>query len=282
VITEAATKLTFVVSFPEGTSKIIWSLEGAKQEEVTPASNAKSLEFSWTITGVSDGTYQVAAQAEDANHIIGPPVSIPVRLIRGAPPTHPSGIMGGFNTVYLEKGGKPEETKVVELRWKANTERNVIGYRVRNPSKNLICPESEATLSTATSCIDFKPLAGTYTVVALYRNASEAVTESAPGEIPVALATSTAPNPPTELKIKKENGFAVLEWKAPTSGVKPEFYRIYRCQEKCTSPPYYTYRYSETTETKYTDTDVTSTHEYWVTAVSSTLTESTFLGPVMG
>jgi type II secretory pathway pseudopilin PulG len=284
VITEAATKvLTFSVSFPEGTSAIDWSLEGAKQEELTPTGKATSLTFSWTINEsaqkiyVSDGTYQVAAQAVNSTGVIGPPISIPVRLIRGVPAA-PSGIVGGFNTVY--RSGVA--TEVAEFQWKANAERNVIGYRMFGPNKELICPESLEALSTTTSCIDFsllseKPSERAYSVVALYRDANEEVQQSPPGAITIKRATSTAPNPPTNFVLTENaDGSVTLKWHAPESGTAPSFYRIYRGSTN------YTDRYGETTLTEFKDTDATTTHEYWVTAISSTLTESTFLGPVTG
>lgn len=284
VITEAATKtLTFSVSFPEGTSAIDWSLEGAKQEELTPASKATSLTFSWTINEpvqkiyVSDGTYQVAAQAVNSTGVIGPPISIPVRLIRSVPAA-PSEIVGGFNTVY--RSGVA--TEVAEFQWKANTERNVIGYRVLGPKKELICPESLEALSTTTSCIDFsllseKPSERAYSVVALYRDANEEVQQSLPGTITIKRATSTAPNPPTNLILTENaDGSVTLKWEAPKSGTTPSFYRIYRGSTN------YTGRYGETTSTEFKDTDATTAHEYWVAADSSTLTESTLLGPVTG
>lgn len=284
VITEAATKtLTFSVSFPEGTTAVDWSLEGAKQEELTVASKATSLTFSWTINEsgpkiyVSDGTYQIAAQAVDSTGVIGPPISIPVRLIRGIPAA-PGGIVGGFNTIY----SSGIATEVAELQWKANTERNVIGYRVYGPASELVCPQSLETLSTTTSCIDFKVPAGkpserTYTVLALYRNAAEEVAQSSPGTIKVTRAASTAPNAPTNLVLTNNaDGSITLKWQAPAGGSTPSFYRIYRGSTD------YTSRYGETTLTEYKDTDATITHEYRVTAVSSNLTESAFLGPVSG
>lgn len=284
VITEAATKtLTFSVSFPEGTTAVDWSLEGAKQEELTPASKATSLTFSWKINEagqniyVSDGTYQVAAQAVNSTGVIGPPISIPVRLIRGVPAA-PGEIVGGFNTVY--RSGVA--TEVGELQWKANSERNVIGYRVFGPSEELICPASLETLSTTTSCIDFNVPAGqpaerAYTVVALYRNAAEEVRQSPPGAIKVTRAASTAPNAPTNLVLTNNaDGSITLKWEAPKNGSAPSFYRIYRGSKD------YTSRYGETTSTEYKDTEATVTHEYWVTAVGSHLTESGFLGPVTG
>jgi Tfp pilus assembly protein PilV len=284
VITEAATKtLTFSVSFPEGTTALDWSLEGAKQQELTPASKATSLTFSWTINDssqkiyVSDGTYQIAAQAVDSTGVIGPPISIPVRLIRGVPAA-PKEIVGGFNTVY--SGGVA--TEVVELQWKANAERNVLGYRVFGPASELVCPESLETLSTTTSCIDFKVPAGkpaerAYTVVALYRNAANEVAQSSPGTMNVTRAASTAPNAPTNLVLTNNaDGSITLKWQAPASGSTPSFYRIYRGSKN------YTSRYGETTLTEFKDTEASTPHEYWVTAVSSNLTESSFLGPVEG
>lgn len=284
VVTEAATTaLTFRVSFPEGTSAIDWSLEGAKQEELTPASKVTSLTFTWPINEptkkiyVSDGTYEVSAQAVDSTGVIGPPISISVRLIRGVP-AEPSGIVGGFNTIY--KNG--EATEVVELQWKANSERNVIGYRVFGPAKELICPESAELLSTATSCIDFslaatKPSEHSYSVAALYLDENEKAQESHAGNITIKRAESTAPNVPTNLVITKNaDGSVTLKWNAPSGGAPVSFYRIYRGSKE------YTSRYGETTSTEYKDTDASTTHEYWVTAAGPNLTESAFLGPVSG
>jgi fibronectin type 3 domain-containing protein len=200
-----------------------------------------------------------------------------VRLIRGVPAA-PKEIVGGFNTVY--SGGVA--TEVVELQWKANAERNVLGYRVFGPASELVCPESLETLSTTTSCIDFKVPAGkpaerAYTVVALYRNAANEVAQSSPGTMNVTRAASTAPNAPTNLVLTNNaDGSITLKWQAPASGSTPSFYRIYRGSKN------YTSRYGETTLTEFKDTEASTPHEYWVTAVSSNLTESSFLGPVEG
>jgi prepilin-type N-terminal cleavage/methylation domain-containing protein len=280
VITAESTKaLTFSVSFPEATSAIDWSLEGVKQEEITVSSKATSATFSWTINEagqkiyVSDGTYQISAQTVNSTGVIGPPISIPVRLIRGVPAA-PSGIVGGFNSVNVSG----TSTEVAELQWKANSERDVIGYRVR-ANTELICPASEETLSTATSCIDFhlpaKTSERTYSVVALYRNVSEEVKESPAGNVTIKGTESI--KPPTNLVLTKNaDGSVTLKWTAPSGGTTPSFYRVYRGSTE------YTSRYGETTSTEFKDTDAITTHEYWVTAVGPHLTESTFLGPVTG
>ena len=179
-ITSSPTKLTFSVTAPEGTTAIVWSVDGVTQS--TPEAiktGATKWSFSWTISGLSDGSYQVGAQAEQANGVIGPAISIPVKLIRSVPAA-PSEVMGGFNSIYVST--ETSKTQVVELQWQANSERNVIGYRVYDPSGEEVCPGAAATLSLATSCIDLTPPATTasaltYSVVALYRNSSGAVAE---------------------------------------------------------------------------------------------------------
>jgi hypothetical protein len=289
VITNKETKvLTFSVSFPEGTSAIDWSLEGAKQEELTPASKATSLPFSWTINEsaqkiyASDGTYKVTVQAVDSTGVIGPPISIPVRLIRGEPAA-PREIVGGFKYVY--RGGV--ETEVGELQWKADAERNVIGYRVFGPAKELICPAESEALSTATSCIDFATKSSesqrAYTVVALYIDESGKVKEGPAGSKTIERTASTAPNAPGVLvATKNADGSVTLKWKPSAGGTTPvSFYRIYRGSKE------YTSRYGTSSaecpkeECSFTDADAATTHEYWVTAVSSNLVESTFLGPAI-
>jgi hypothetical protein len=57
------------------------------------------------------------------------------------------------------------------------------------------------------------------------------------------------------------------------------FYRIYRGSTN------YTGRYAITGSaiaTTFTDTEASTAHEYWVTAVGEHLTESAFTGPVSG
>ena len=90
--------------------------------------------------------------------------------------------------------------KVVELKWQANAERNVIGYRVYNPSKTLVCPENLATLSLALTCIDFNPPSPTaanltYTVVALYRKAEGEALSTELSESPAASFTVAGGEP---------------------------------------------------------------------------------------
>jgi len=192
-ITSSLTTLTFSVTAPEGTTAIDWSVGGVRQstpEDVKTGTTQWT--FSWTVSGLSDGTYQVGAQAEQANGVVGPAVSIPVTLIRSVPAAQ-SEVMGGFNSIYVSN--ETTKAQVAELEWQANTERNVIGYRVFNPSGQEVCPGSPSTLSLNLSCIDFSPPAQTasnltYSVVALYRNASGVVTEGPATKVTLIGATS--------------------------------------------------------------------------------------------
>jgi type II secretory pathway pseudopilin PulG len=272
VITNAATeKLTFAVSAPASATGMSWSLNGTVQTPAPTLSKGTEWTFTWgPITALSDGTYQVSAQAINASGVLGPPVTISVQLIRHIPAA-PKNIKGGFNKVY--KSGTL--TEVAELQWQANSELNVIGYRVKRAGEEA-CPGGGG-LSLATSCIDFSPPAiaapeakRTYSIAALYLDSKGVVQEGAQASFTLSSAPET-PNAPTGLKVKKnESGSATLEWSAPSGGPAVAFYRIYRGSKNFTS------RYATAFTSPYTDTEASETHEYWVTAVSSTLTESPF------
>lgn len=281
-------ELKFTVTSPTGTAGMVWSVEGVRQTPAPVLESGTTWTFSWPIGSLSDGSYQIAAQAVNAAGVTGPPVSIVVTLIRKEP-SAPKGIIAGFNTVNVS--GSP--TQVIELQWQPNSERNVIGYRVYRPGKGLACPASSATLSLSVTCIDFSPPATTasnlsYEVVALYRKAegevlSKEVSEGPAGVVTVvggakAPAGPNTPGGPLTLA-HQADGSVRLTWSAPTGGATVAFYRIYRTSTD------YTGRYDTTatgTTTSYVDTDATVSHTYWVTAVGANLTESAFLGPVTG
>ena len=74
------------------------------------------------------------------------------------------------------------------------------------------------------------------------------------------------------------DGTAILEWTAPSGGTPVSFYRIYR------DGKLYTNRYDtgNAEETQDVDANRSSAHTYYITAVSSSLAESEFTGPVTG
>jgi hypothetical protein len=277
VITDpTVTSVTFTVTAAAAASAVNWTLNGSTQSPA-PTVSGTTWTFSWPVTGLSDGTYTVGAQGVDVNGVQGPPISINVTLIRSVPAA-PRTIVGGFNTV----NSNGSAAAVAELQWQANSELNVIGYRVYNPSGALACPSSAATLSLVTSCIDFSPPAQnavnrTYAVYALYRDAQGNVQQGTAASYTIA-ATPSAPNAPTALTATAQSdGTVLLSWTAPSAGTAVAFYRIY---EDGTN---YTNRYDFTgsaTPTTYTDTKAFNTiHNYYVTAVSSALAESAMLGP---
>jgi hypothetical protein len=258
-----------------------WSLEGVSQTPAPAFKSGTTWSFSWSIplATVSDGTYDVSAQAIDATGVLGPPVVLPVTLVRTAPGPV-KGLAGGYNTVNVEGTA----TKAVELEWQSNTERNVIGYRIYNSKEKLVCPSEATTLSLALSCVDLNPLSTSsalkYTAYALYRNALGEVAQSAAASFTIVAGPPAGPNAPQVLKAKKEaDGSVQLQWKAPASGGPTvTFYRVYRGSTNYTSR--YAVVAAGASEPSYSDTNATTEHEYWVTAVDANLTESAFLGPV--
>jgi type II secretory pathway pseudopilin PulG len=285
------TELEFVVTTTASAAAVEWTLEGARQSPAPVKKTESTTEwvFKWAIptSTVSDGTYQVGAQAVDATGVYGPPVSISVTLARIVPAA-PKGIEGGFNTITV--GGKSEE--VAEFQWLANAEKNVTGYRVYyvpggSEKHKLICETATKTLT----CVDTEPPKPTspnltYEIVALYHRAegkppalSSEVFEGTGASFTIEGGPPPAPATPPTLGAKKEaDGSVKLTWTAPGGSPAVSFYRVYRGSSE------YSGRYAEVpaSATTFTDTNASTTHSYWVTAVSKTMTESQPVGPVTG
>jgi type II secretory pathway pseudopilin PulG len=286
----ALTELEFSVTAPIATAAMDWELEGVRQSPQPTKTLGSNTEwtFRWKIPypAVSDGTYAVTAQAIDSTGVEGPPVSITVTLLRGSP-VAPKGLVGGFNIVNVAGN----QTRVVELQWHANSERNVVGYRVYGPG-GLVCPRNAAgepsmtTLSLSLSCIDLHAPAYnatniSYEVAALYHEAeakeelSTNIAESARAVLNVPSGEPVWPSAPAPLSAtKNEDGSVTLTWPKVEGAA---FYRIYRGSTE------YTSRYGTAPQAgipEFVDTDATAAHEYWVTAVSSNLAESSPSKPV--
>jgi hypothetical protein len=86
------------------------------------------------------------------------------------------------------------------------------------------------------------------------------------------------PSPPTALQgTANADGSKTLTWTAPSGGNPVAFYRIYRDGVE------YTQRYDVTGDTTPSYTDPSGDgvqHSYYVTAVSTNLAESSYVGPV--
>jgi hypothetical protein len=298
VITSAATSLQFKVTAPSGTSAIVWTLNGGKQSAwagSTPTTGSVWTSGAWSLSGVSDGTYTVGAQAEDANGVLGPTVTIPVRLIRNVP-SAPTVSAYGFNSNVMVNGAPTTEA---EVQWSANPEANIVGYQIT--SHGSTCQTSTTSFSSTScsnwwcfspeSCIDLNSpsdtSSATYSVQALYFNASNV--ETAGTATSVVLPSGT-PSPPPQVPqvtltaVTEPDDSGILTWTPPaTAGLTPvSFYRIYRDGDNY-SNRYDTVSASSCSATcSYHDTNRITGHSYYITAVSATLAESAPTGPVTG
>lgn len=308
VASTGITSLEFSVSAPTGTTAIVWSLNGAKQTSwngSAPSSGTTWTSAPWSLTGVSDGTYTIGAQAEDANGVDGPGVTIPVRLIRNVP-SAPTITGAGFNPTLPEVvNGQGQTTTAAELQWSPNPELNVVGYRIYGPSSSTtpICQtvtstsdaycnaQSTAWCSNATTCIDLNPPSTnasnlTYTVKALYYDVNNNLQEGTAATVTLASGTPAAPDPPTGLTaVENSDDTATLTWTPPSGGATPAFYRIYRDGVGFDSRYDVLRASSCSTTCTYTDSDRAEQHTYYVTAVGgstvgSDMAESPEVGPV--
>lgn len=285
VTSTGITSLQFSVTAPSGTNAIVWTLNGVKQPSwngSAPTSGTTWISTAWSLSGVSDGTYTVGAQAEDTNGVDGPAQTISVRLIRNVP-SAPVVTGYGYNT---NLPGGP--ATVAEFQWNPNPELNVVGYRIYNPSGTLVC-ETDATASfpaacgggngwcsSLTACVDLSPPSPssstrTYTIKALYYDVNNNLQEGNPTSVTLAAGTPTSPGAPTGLNVvENADASATLTWTPPVGGATVSFYRIYRDGATYTSR-YDTLPASSCSITcTYHDTARTTPHTYYVSAVGGT------------
>lgn len=169
-ITSNVSSVAFKATAPSGVASVVYSLDGVDKGNATAAANGNDWTFDIPVDRLSDGGYDVSVRAVDARGKAGPTFTIPMTLIRSQPAA-PAGLVAGPNTIYVNGAQKA----VIELEWNANSERNVIGYRVYNSGNALVCPANAQTLSLKLSCIDMQATGGTYSVFALYRDAGGTV-----------------------------------------------------------------------------------------------------------
>lgn len=295
VTSTAVTSLQFQVTAPTGTTAIVWTLNGATQSTwngSAPSSGTTWTSAPWSVAGLSDGTYTVGAQAEDASSVAGPPVTITVRLIRNVP-SAPNVTGYGFDPNVMVAG---LATLGADLQWAPNPEMNVVGYRIYKSGVGKICETSttafsancgaNAWCSTPTACVDLAASSSnpTYTVKALYYDATNTLQEGNPTTVTLASGTSLPPPVPqvSMSVVTQPDDTAILTWSPPSGGTPVSFYRIYRGGDN------YSNRYdtvsasSCSTTCTYHDTNRTTATSYWVTAVAANMAESTATGPVTG
>jgi Tfp pilus assembly protein PilV len=301
VTSTGITSLQFQVTAPTGTTAIVWSLNGGKQSTwngSAPSSGTTWTSAAWPVSGLSDGTYTVGAQAEDATGVVGPPLTITVRLIRNVP-SAPTVTGYGFDPNVMVAG---QATLGADLQWAANPEMNVVGYRIYKAGVGKICETSTTAFSancganvwcsTPTACVDLAASSSnsTYTIKALYYDAANTLQEGNPTSVTLASGTPVPPPPVPQVSmsvVTEPDDTAVLTWSPPSGGTPVSFYRIYRGGDD------YSNRYdtlpasSCSTTCTYHDTNRTLATSYWVTAVGGTtpgsdMAESLATGPVTG
>ncbi|HWD76675.1 MAG TPA: hypothetical protein VG371_16185, partial [Solirubrobacteraceae bacterium] len=301
VTSTGITSLQFQVTAPTGTTAIVWTLNGGKQSTwngSAPSGGTIWTSAAWLLSGLSDGTYTVGAQAEDTSGVDGPPVTITVRLIRNVP-SAPNVTGYGFDPNVMVAG---TATLGADLQWAANPEMNVVGYRIYKSGVGRICETSttafsancgaNAWCSTPTACVDLGASSSnsTYTVTALYYDASNRLQEGNPMSVTLASGTPLPPPPVPQVSmsvVTEPDDTAILTWSPPSGGTPVSFYRIYRGGDN------YSNRYdtvpasSCSTTCTYHDTNRTLSTSYWVTAVGgatpgSDMAESPATGPVTG
>lgn len=292
------TALQFSVTAPAGTTAIVWTLNGGRESTwngSAPASGTTWTSAPWSLSGVSDGTYTIGAQAEDSDGVDGPAVTIPVRLIRNVP-SAPNVTAAGFNSNLMVNG---QATTEAEVQWSGNPELNVIGYQITSPTSSTCQTSTTAFSSTSctnwwcfspTACVDLNSPATnasnlTYTLQALYYDATNTLRMGSVTNVPLASGTPSPPPqvPSVSLSVVTEpDDTGTLTWTPPTGGTAVSFYWIYRDGDNY-ADRYDTVSASSCSSTcTYHDTNRTSSHNYYITAVSSSMAESAATGPVDG
>jgi prepilin-type N-terminal cleavage/methylation domain-containing protein len=261
-----------------------WQVDDANSRgdaKATPVGSSTSWTFDWDLRTVSafscnvtpdwtlDGNYLVGGQAFDAYGIQGQRSSLTLTVNRSAP----------FETCEFEGGYShpPDKSAVVDLQWKANPERDIIGYRVFRQEEG--SPTAvEVCETTETSCYDpTPPTAGrhTYFAVSLDRDPSNGSpregtrsTRLVTIDLPAGIQP---PSPPEAVREGTSDGLPVISWEpSPSGGVR--FYRIYR------DGTAYADRYDKTGDEltmSWTDSKPgPGNHTYYVSAVGSNFAES--------
>jgi prepilin-type N-terminal cleavage/methylation domain-containing protein len=169
-ISTTATTATFTATATSTAQSVQYSVDGVNIGTATLSGG--NWTFSLSLAGWTDGAYAIGARAINAAGVPGPTRTLTLTLARSQPAA-PSGLVGGRNAVTKQGS----VVQVAEFDWLPNAERNVLGYRVYRPGGTLACPGSMSTFDLTSSCIDFSPVDGTYSVVAVYRDAGGTVRE---------------------------------------------------------------------------------------------------------
>ena len=179
ITTASITAVTFTIATTSTAETVILSAGGVDAGLATSLGNGRDWRFTLDIAGLQDGTREIGARAVDALGQTSTTVTIPLVLDRWAPGP-PSGLRGGRNEVFKDGAA----TRVAEFDWLPSDQPKIVGYRTYRPDGSLVCPGSTSATNLASSCTDFSPQTGTYSVVALYY-AGTTLTEGAPATVSI-------------------------------------------------------------------------------------------------
>jgi prepilin-type N-terminal cleavage/methylation domain-containing protein len=280
------TKVSFAATTSTATD-FEWRVDDASSNgraTPTPTGSSTSWTFDWDLGTVGifscstppnwtlDGNYLVAGQAL-SHGIQGQRRTLTLTVNRSLP-FKTCGFEGGYND-------PPDRPAVVDLRWQANPERDIVGYRVYRQEGASQPPVEVCSLRTETSCFDPTPASGIYYAVAVDRDPSTGTLREGPaGEIVTIGIPSGGepPTPPPSVSAEISGGLPVLAWEASTDPDGIRFYRIYR------DGAAYANRYDKTGDgvtLSWTDSNPgEKDHTYYVSAVDTSWAESEPTGPV--
>ena len=265
---------------------LTWTASDGLSKGSIAGSSATSWTYNWDlgVSGtppyVSDGTYLVSAQASDARGVPGETRSVSVHVNRRVP------FMPGSLTV----GRNVQHGGVVDLDWQRNSERDVVGYRIWRVSalglvRTQICDDPGLSYTIKTSCTDTNPSGFTlpagipdYEVAAVDYTDLKAGTGLRSGDkdgVNLA-ATSTRPDSPVLNVPTIVDGAPQMTWSTPAvgAGQRPiRLYRIYRDGGTSLADRYDVTVNASTTWID-TNTGLSTSHKYWVTAVDTSNNES--------
>ena len=281
-VIESGSTASFTVETGTPATKVEWFQSGRFQSEA--AGSGTTWNFTWQLGpacasgSVVDGTYFVAARAYDASGVSAGPRSRTITLNR-CPPFAPTGLTGGRNW------------NSVELLWSTNPEQDIVGYRVYEGSSSTPAdcqgasggvvkkPECRLPDSSPTSARDF-------TIVALDRDRFNVIREgdrSASYTVMATCGSSPCNRAPTSPTIVSNGTTSTLRWSPttdPDTGDSVDFYRVYRGGN---DGPEDRYDVVDNSGDPIVWTDPkpgSGNHTYWVVAVDSRYSESSFSNSV--
>ena len=226
-----------------------WNVGTPTEAKAPAVPYSCGMNVDWTL----DGNYIVSAQAVSgigSNAVPGQLKPYTVTVNRSEP-YKVCGLAGGYDGRH---GASASHVDAVDLEWKQNAERDVVGYRVYrvngDGSSNLICDttsiasypsvSSGCTCTSQTACLDTNPKntnsVVTYRVTALDRssvdNSLRETTVATQSALDVDQGNNNPPDaiPPGGVTEIISGGEPVLSWPATTDpdGDPIVFYRIYR------------------------------------------------------